>query len=61
MDVTRSETKKKGQTARRMVSERLRRFYGELKGIVSIDADDFYRRVMEQARAGQGRETRSHA
>ena len=31
------------------VTERLRKFYNELTAVVTVDTDDFYRRVMEQA------------
>jgi DNA-binding protein Fis len=61
MDQTCTDAKRRQHTARKIVSERLRRFYAELKGTVEVDAEDFYRTVMQQAQSGQTRESSSHA
>ena len=42
--------KESQKAVRNAVSARLREFYDELKAIVQVDADDFYRRVMEQSK-----------
>jgi hypothetical protein len=41
------------KTARKKVSVRLRDFYSELKALVDVDTEDFYRRVMQQAQKGR--------
>jgi len=41
-------TGEKGKKARQAVSDRLRRFYGTLLTGLDADADEFFRRVMEQ-------------
>jgi len=38
----------KDKRARQAVSDRLRRFYGTLLSGLEADADEFFRRVMEQ-------------
>jgi hypothetical protein len=39
------------RAARRVVSERLRHFFSELRDALDPDTDDFFERVMQQAKA----------
>ena len=50
------EDKERRRQRRIAVSRRLSDCYAQLKGIVAVDTEDFYRRVMEQA-ARRERET----
>jgi hypothetical protein len=43
-----AEEKRNEAKARRIVSDRLRRFYGNLLSGLDADADEFFRRVMQQ-------------
>ena len=43
-----AEKKRKQAKARQVVSDRLRRFYGNLLSGLDADADEFFRRVMQQ-------------
>lgn len=35
--------------ARKRITARLRAFYDELKAILNVDTEDFYKRVMDQS------------
>jgi hypothetical protein len=56
----RNGREQKQKKARKRVTARLRDFFAELKALVDVDTDDFYRRVLEQAQAGRERDP-SHA
>jgi hypothetical protein len=49
MEPTQQQQKKHKKTKRIAVSKRLSEFYAQIMGIVAVDTEDFYRRVMEQA------------
>lgn len=58
-DDQRRNRKQKETKARQIVSERLHRFYGNLLSGLEADADEFFRRVMQQQDARERRDAGS--
>jgi hypothetical protein len=47
------ESRKREKVARGIISRRLKEYYSELKAIIDVDTEDFFQRVIQQAKAAR--------